>query len=178
MEGFAIVNVILLSILTVGAIAGLVKGLVRQVIELVGIVASFIVAVLFAGWLAAVLQEHLSIPYSPALVIAALAIFVAGVIGFHFLAVSIRRLVHLTFLGWVDRLCGGILGLIIGMIVSSLLVWAALELPVSREVRRAVENSTVSMFVQPIAPWIFDVVFSHGDRGIDFRSIFRRAGPV
>jgi hypothetical protein len=68
--------------------------------------------------------------------------------------------------------------LIIGMIVSSLLVWAALELPVSREVRRAVENSTVSMFVQPIAPWIFDVVFSHGDRGIDFHSIFRRAGPV
>jgi len=178
MEGFAIVNVILLSILAVGTIAGLTKGLVRQVIELIGIVGSFFIAVLFAGWLAAILQEHISLPYSPSLVIAALAIFVAGVIGFHFLAISIRKLVHLTFLGWVDRLCGGILGLIIGMIVTSLLVWAALELPVSKDVRRAVENSTVSMFVQPIAPWVFDVVFSHGDRGIDFHSIFKRGGPI
>lgn len=178
MEGFAIVNVILLSILAVGTIAGLTKGLVRQVIELIGIVGSFFIAVLFAGWLAAILQEYVSLPYSPSLVIAALAIFIAGVIGFHFLAISIRKLVHLTFLGWVDRLCGGILGLIMGMIVTSLLVWAALELPVSKDVRRAVENSTVSMFVQPIAPWVFDVVFSHGDRGIDFHSIFKRGGPI
>jgi uncharacterized membrane protein required for colicin V production len=178
MEGFAIVNVILLSILAVGTIAGLVKGLVRQVIELVGIVGSFFIAVLFAGWLAEILQKHTSIPYSPSMVIAALAIFIAGVIGFHFLAISIRKLVHLTFLGWVDRLCGGILGLIIGMVVSSLLVWAALELPVSNDVRWAVENSTVSMFVQPVAPWIFDFVFEHGDRGIDFHSIFKRGGPI
>ncbi|MGD8413865.1 MAG: CvpA family protein [Candidatus Latescibacterota bacterium] len=178
MEGFAVVNMILLSILTVGTIAGLVKGLVRQVIELVGIVVSFFIAVLFAGWLAAILQEHTALPYSPSLVIAALAIFVGGTVGFHFLAMSIRKLVHLTFLGWVDRMCGGILGLIIGMIVASLLVWAALELPVSNQVRRAVENSSVSMFVQPIAPWLFDFVFEHGDKGIDFHSIFKRSNPI
>jgi len=90
MEGFAIVNIILLSILAVGTIAGLTKGLVRQVIELIGIVGSFFIAVLFAGWLAAILHEHVSLPYSPSLVLAALAIFIAGIIGFHFLAVSIR----------------------------------------------------------------------------------------
>jgi hypothetical protein len=75
-------------------------------------------------------------------------------------------------------MCGGILGLIIGMIVASLLVWAALELPVSNQVRRAVENSSVSMFVQPIAPWLFDFVFEHGDKGIDFHSIFKRSNPI
>jgi uncharacterized membrane protein required for colicin V production len=141
-------------------------------------VASFFVAVLFAGWLAAILQEHTALPYSPSLVVSALAIFIGGIVGFHFLAMSIRKLVHLTFLGWVDRMCGGILGLIIGMIVGSLLVWAALELPVSRQVRRAVEDSSVSMFVQPIAPWLFDVVFEHGDKGIDFHSIFKRSNPI
>lgn len=178
MEGFAIVNVVLLSILAVGTIAGLVKGLVRQVIELIGIVGSFVIAVLFAGWLAEILQRHTSIPYSPSLVISALAFFIAGIIGFHYLAISTRKLVHLTFLGWVDRLCGGMLGLIVGMVISSVLVWTALELPVSRDVRYAVENSRVSVFVQPIAPWIFDLVLSHGNSGIDFHTIFKRAGPI
>jgi len=178
MEGFALVNIVLVSILAIGTVAGLVKGLVRQAIELIGIVGSFFIAILFAGWLAEILQKHVSIPYSASLVIAALAIFVAGIIGFHFLAVSMRKLVHMTFLGWVDRLCGGILGLIIGMIITSLFVSIILELPVSDDVRRAVEQSTVSMFVRPIAPWIFDVVFAHGEHGIDYESIFKRGGPI
>jgi len=178
MEGFALVNIALLAIMAVGTVAGLVKGLVRQAIELIGLVGSFFIAVLFAGWLAAILQEHVSIPYSPSLVVAFVAIFVAGLIAFHFLAISIRKLVHMTFLGWVDRLCGGILGLIIGMIISSALVCVVLELPVSKDVRRSVEDSTVSMFVQPMAPWIFDTVFSHGEQGVDFESIFKRGGLI
>lgn len=178
MEPYAVVNVVLLAILAVGAIAGLVKGLIRQVIELVGIVAAFFIAVLFAGWLAGIFEEHLSLPYSPSLVVAFLVLFIAGVIAFHFVAVSLQKLIHMTFLGWVDRLCGAMLGLIIGMIVSSLLVSAVLELPVSKDVRRAVERSSVSMFVRPIAPWLFDFVFSHGDRGVDFESIFKRGGLI
>jgi membrane protein required for colicin V production len=178
MEGYVIVNVILLAILAVGTIVGLAKGLIRQVIELVGIVASFFIAVLFAGWLAAILQEHISVPYSPSLVVAFVIIFIAGMVAFHFVAVSMRKLIHMTFLGWVDRMCGAMLGLIIGMIVSSLLVSAVLELPVSKDVRRAVEHSSVSMYVRPIAPWLFDFVFSHGKRGIDYESIFKRGGPI
>ena len=178
MEDYAVVNVVLLAILAIGTIAGLVKGLIRQVIELAGIIASFFVAVLFAGWLAAVFQEYVSIPYSPSLVISFVIIFIAGMIAFHFVAITLQKLIHMTFLGWVDRLCGAMLGLIIGMIISSLLVSAVLELPVSKDVRRAVERSGVGMFVRPIAPWLFDVVFSHGKHGIDYESIFKRGGPI
>jgi membrane protein required for colicin V production len=178
MEAYAVVNVALLAILAVGTIVGLAKGLIRQVIELAGIIGSFFVAVLFAGWLAAVFQKHLSLPYSPSLVIAFLVIFIVGMIAFHFLAISLQKLIHMTFLGWVDRLCGAMLGLIIGMIISSLLVSAVLELPVSKDVRRAVERSSVSMFVRPVAPWLFDVVFSHGRHGIDYESIFKHGGPI
>lgn len=178
MEGYVIVNVTILAILAVGTIVGLAKGLIRQVIELVGIIGSFMIAVLFAGWLAAILQEHLSVPYSPSLVVAFVVIFIVGMVAFHFVAVSLRKLIHMTFLGWVDRMCGGMLGLIIGMIISSLLVSVVLELPVSKDVRRAVERSEVSMFVRPVAPWLFDFVFSHGQRGVDYRSIFKRGGPI
>ena len=178
MEASAIVSAVLLVILAAGVIAGLVKGLIRQVVELIGLVGSFFIAIFFAGWLAELLQDHLSLSYSPSVVIAFLVIFIAGLIGFHFLAISIQKLIRMTFLGWVDRFCGGALGLIIGMLVASLLVTVTLELPVSTNVRRTIERSSVCMFVRPMAPWLFDFVFSHGDRGINYRSIFKRGGPV
>jgi membrane protein required for colicin V production len=177
-EGTAIVNVVLLSILGIGTVTGLIKGLIRQVIELIGIVGSFFIAVLFAAWLASVLQEHTPLPYSPSLVISFLVLFIAGMVAFHFLAISFQKLIRMTFLGWVDRLCGAMLGLIIGLIVSSLIVSLVLELPVSRKARNAVESSEVGLFVRPIAPWLFDFVFSHGGGGVDYESIFKRGGPV
>ena len=178
MDGTAVVNIVLVSIIAIGAVSGLVKGLIRQVIELIGIVGSLFIAVLFAGMLATVLEDKTSIPYSPALVISFAVLFVAGMVAFHFLAITLQKLVRMTFLGWVDRLCGAMLGLIVGIIVSSLLVAVVMELPAPRNLQRAVGRADVSLFVRPVAPWLFDVVFSHGRHGIDFESIFRRGGPI
>lgn len=178
MDASGIVNIVLVSILTVGTIVGLVKGLIRQVVELVGVVGSFFMAMIFAGWLAAALQQHLSLAYSPSLVVAFIAIFIAGLIAFHFLAIAIQKLIRMTFLGWVDRLCGAMLGLIIGMLITSMLIAVALELPLSSQARRTIERSTVSMFLRPMAPRLFDFVFSHGGSGITHRSIFKRGGSA
>ena len=178
MDAAATTNAILIGVLAIGTISGLVKGLVRQVIELAGVVGSFFIAILFAGWVADILQRHLEIPYSPALVIGFLIIFIGGMVAFHFLAVSVRKVVHMTFLGWVDRFCGAALGLIVALIVTSLLVSAVLELPIDGGVRSEIEGAEVSLFVRPIAPWLFDIVFSHGSKGVDFDEIFRRGGPV
>ena len=178
MDASAVVSAVLLLILAAGIVAGLIKGLIRQVVELVGLVGSFFIAIFFAGWLAELLQDRLSLSYSPSVVISFLIIFIAGLVGFHFLAISVQKLVRMTFLGWVDRFCGGALGLIVGMLVASLLITVTLELPVSPQVRRTVEQSSVCMFVRPMAPWLFDFVFSHGDRGVSYRSIFKRGGAV
>ena len=171
-------NAVLVGILAIGTISGLVKGLVRQVIELMGVVGSFFIAILFSGWAATILQEHLEIPYSPALVVGFIIIFVGGMVAFHFVAISIRKIVHMTFLGWVDRFCGAALGLIVALIITSLLVSAVLELPVKGDARREIEGAEMSLFVRPIAPWLFDMVFDHGSGGIDFERIFRRGGHV
>lgn len=178
MDGTAVVNIVLVAVLAIGTISGLAKGLIRQVIELIGIVGSLFVAVLFAGMVATVLQDKTSLPYSPALVISFVVLFLGGMIAFHYLAISLQKLIRMTFLGWVDRLCGAMLGLIIGFIITSLMVSLVLELPVPRQVRRSVELSEVSIYVRPIAPWIFDFVFSHDERGVDFHEIFKRGGAV
>lgn len=172
------VNAVLIGLLIFGTIAGMVKGLVRQVIELLGVIAAFLVALLFASWLAVLLQEYGGLPYSPALVIAFTLLFVGGMVAFHFLARFVHNLVHLTFLGWVDRFAGGALGLIVAMLIGSALIALVLELPVSKEVREGIERAQVSMFLQPMAPALFDFVFEHGEGGIASEKILRRGDSI
>lgn len=155
MDDTTIINIVLLGIIAVGAIAGGIKGFARQVIELFGLVVSFFVAAVVGSWVAAFLANHTSIPHAPALVMSFLAVFIGGLIAFHFVAISTQRLIRTTLFGWVDRACGAMIGLLAATLVASVLTSVVLELPVSRRVRASVENSSVSMFVQPIAGWLF-----------------------
>ena len=178
MNPVEIVDVILMVVLAVATIVGLVKGLVRQVIELAGIVAAFVLAMVFAGWLAETLRLHTPLPYSPSLVIAFGLLLIGGIVGSHFIAIGVQKVVRMTFLGWFDRLCGAALGLAVGLILSSLLVSVALELPVPGRVTVNIRGSTVGEFVRPIAPRIFDALLSHGPSGIAYDSIFKGGGPI
>jgi membrane protein required for colicin V production len=178
METVDMINVAMVVVLGIATITGLVKGFLRQAIELVGIVAAFMLAMVFAGWLAETLHLHTPLPYSPSLVIAFIALFVGGIIASHFIAVGAQKVVRMTFLGWFDRLCGAAVGLIIGLIVASLVVSVALELPISTRARGHILDSPVCVFVRPIAPRIFNAVFSLYPGDIDYDSIFKNGGPV
>ncbi len=159
MDDTTIISIVLVGIIAFVAIAGGIKGFARQVIELVGLVVSFFVAAVVASWLAALLADHTAVPHAPALVMAFLAVFVGGLIAFHFVAISAQRLIHTTLFGWVDHACGAMIGLVAGLLVASVLTSATLELPVSARVRAGVDESAVGAFVQPIAGWMFRAVF-------------------
>ncbi len=168
-----VIDAVLLAMLAFGTVSGLTKGLVRQVVELVGVVASFFIAMLLAGWAAEQLAGRTGLDYQGALVVGFLVLLGAGVVVFHFVALAIRRIIRMTFLGWVDRFAGGALGLVLAIVVTSSLVALARELPLPRGALRALERSRVAMFVEPVAPWIFDTVLDHGHRGVAFRDIVR-----
>jgi len=159
MDDTTIINIVLVGIIAVGTIGGGIKGFARQVIELLGLVVSFFVAAVLASWLAAFLSHHASVPHAPALVMGFVAVFVGGLIAFHFVAIAAQRLLHTTLFGWVDRACGAMIGLLAATLVASVLASVALELPVSDRVHAGVEESSVAAFVQPIAGWLIETVF-------------------
>jgi membrane protein required for colicin V production len=178
MDATQIIDIAMMGLVGIAAIVGLVKGLVRQVVELAGIIASFILAMIFAGWLAETLRLHTPLPYSPSMVVAFVVLLVLGIVASHLIALSVQKLVRMTFLGWFDRVCGGALGLVVGLIIASLLVSVAMELPISGQARGYIDDSRVCMFVRPIAPRIFNAVFSWGPDEIDFDSFFKNGGPI
>lgn len=178
MSAANVVDVILIGVLAIGIIAGLVKGLIRQVIELLGTVVSFFVAMIFSSWLANILQQHIGMPYSPALVIAFLLILVLGLIVFHYVALAVQKVIRMAFLGWLDRFCGAMVGVMFAMLVASMLIAVTLELPIGRDVRRGVETSDMSLYLRPVAPWLFDTVLEFVPGDITHARIFRRGGPI
>ena len=159
MDDTTVVNIVLVGIIAIGMFAGGIKGFARQIIELVGLVVSFFVAAVVASWVASILADHTQIPHAPALVMGFLAVFVVGLIAFHFVAIATQRLIRTTLFGWVDRACGAMIGLLAAMIVASVLTSVALELPVSDRVHSSVARSSVAAFVQPIAGWLIHRMF-------------------
>jgi uncharacterized membrane protein required for colicin V production len=165
MDGASIASIVTLGIIAIGTISGGIKGLARQVIELLGLIVSFLVAAVLATWLAALLHEHVSFPHAPALVISFVAVFVSGLVAFHFVAIAIQKLIHTSLLGWLDRACGAALGLVAATLAVSILATIALDMPLPDKLRAALDGSTVVNFVQPIAGWLFDLAIPHRSRG-------------
>jgi uncharacterized membrane protein required for colicin V production len=161
MDGSTIASIVTLGIIAIGTISGGIKGLARQIIELLGLIVSFLVAAVASTWLAALLHTHASFPHAPALVISFIAVFVSGLVAFHFVAIAIQRLIHTSLLGWLDRACGAALGLVAMTFVVSILATMALDMPLPDKVRAALDGSTVVNFVQPVAGWMFDLVLPH-----------------
>jgi uncharacterized membrane protein required for colicin V production len=165
MDGATIASIVTLGIIAIGAITGGLKGFARQIIELIGLVVSFLVAAVAGSWLAQMLSNNASVTHAVALVIAFIVIFVAGMVAFHFVAIAAQKLIHTSLLGWLDRACGSALGLVAATLIVSIAATIAYDLPLSGELRRSLDSSTVVNFVQPIAGWLFDLAIPSGRDG-------------
>jgi uncharacterized membrane protein required for colicin V production len=160
-DGATIASIVTLGIIAIGTISGGIKGFARQIIELVGLVVSFLVAAIVGSWAASLLSSGPSASHAATLVIAFIVVFVAGLVAFHFVAIAAQKIIHTTLLGWLDRACGAALGLVATTLLVSILLTMAYDLPLSAELRRSLDSSSVVNIVQPIAGWLFDLVIPH-----------------
>lgn len=114
---FAVIAILLVSLLL-----GLWRGLVYEVLSLVGWPVAFVLSKLFAGNVAPMMpgtQEIMRITLAYAVV------FVAALIMWGVLAWLLSRLVKAVGLGWLDRVLGGVFGVLRGGLVILVLVWLA-----------------------------------------------------
>lgn len=111
-----------MAILLVSLLFGLWRGLVYEVLSLAGWPVAFLLSKLFAGDVAPMMpgtQEAMRIT------LAYTAVFVAALIVWGVLAWLLSRLVKVVGLGWLDRVLGGLFGVLRGGLVILVLVWLA-----------------------------------------------------
>jgi membrane protein required for colicin V production len=110
-------------ILAYSLIRGLFRGLVKEVSSIIGVLGGFWAAYSFYGILAVYLSGVISNSAYRNL-LAFLIIFCAMVVLVNVLAVIIKYLMKIVFLGWLDRLGGVVFGFIKGALIVAVLFLA------------------------------------------------------
>jgi len=119
-----IIDIGILVILVFFLIKGVIRGLLKEVCSLLGLVLGGVFAFSFYLPLAQVLQDKFNL-YSQLSVWAAfLVIFLTFVVVFAVIGFVLNRFVKMVFLGGFNRLAGAIFGIVQGVVVLSLLLLA------------------------------------------------------
>jgi membrane protein required for colicin V production len=120
-----IVVVILLS----GAL-GIYWGFIRQVLALAGLVAGLVFASRYGASVAVSLSSFIASD-TLARVLGFGIVFIGVSAVASLLASLLRRFVGLLFLGWLDHVAGGLLGLLQGLLVCTVVLLAAATFPLA-----------------------------------------------
>jgi membrane protein required for colicin V production len=104
------------------------KGLVREIISMVALVGGFILAILYYHSLGGMLVD-LCRTESVAHFFAFLIIFVGCLLIGAVLSLILNRFMKAASIQWIDRLLGGIFGLLRGWAIASILVLALIAFP-------------------------------------------------
>jgi membrane protein required for colicin V production len=115
-------DIIILIVLAISAFSGLRVGLIKVLFAVVGIIVGVVLAGQFADDFAGVLTF---IPDAWAKIAAFAIILVVVMIIAGVLAAVLSKLISLVLLGWVNRLAGAVLGLLVGALIcgAGLAIW-------------------------------------------------------
>ena len=168
-----IVRILVLALLAWFFIVGLKMGLLRQVLEVVGIIVAFLAAFYFAHVLAVWIEGKTSADYRIALTLAALAIFMGIIVGVHFIGDGLHKFFGLKIMGIFDRVAGGVFGALKGVLLVSLVFSLMMVLPFPEDLKDEVREDPVTGVIYPVLPLMFDVVLSNIPGGAKFEQIAR-----
>lgn len=153
------VDVVIIVIVVGLIIHGIATGLVRGAFDIAGIIFGYILAVSYSA--------TVRLPQ----IFAFLIIFVVVLIAFSITGRVVSKIIHITPLGYVDRILGGVLGFVKGVIICFVLLLAVMlirkdsrilsESQIARQItNRGLEAS--KFLPKPWYEWI-EETFARGD---------------
>ncbi|MGW8270545.1 MAG: CvpA family protein [Burkholderiales bacterium] len=147
---YGIVGIVLVSL-----IWGAWRGLVREIISILGWVIAFLAANLFAGPLGETMPETIPSP-ELRLLVAFLIVFVGALAVATLLGLVLSKIVHAIGLGSLDRTLGSLFGIARGgLIVLAFALLAGLtDLPRTPIWRDSVAGAPLAQAAMAIKPWL------------------------
>jgi membrane protein required for colicin V production len=159
------VDIILIIILIVGAFAGYKKGFLSELFTLLGIILGVLAGFKLMGAAMLMLDEHYDINENVLPYAAFGVVFLIVVIGVTLLGRVFKSSLEKTVLGSVDKLFGGLLGILKTAFMLSVMIWVLTSLNVyapSSYTEDAWLYPTVARFAPAVTSWIGEIfpVFS------------------
>ena len=115
-------DIIILVILGLGVLLGLVKGALKQLAGLLGLVVGLLAAKALYATVAEEVFSHVTGNMTVAQMLSFLAIWVVVPLLFWVVACVLTKAMDAVCLGWVNRLLGGVLGGVVHVLLVSLAI--------------------------------------------------------
>jgi membrane protein required for colicin V production len=159
------------------AVYGLVRGLVFELLMLLGFIAAYVVAVMHMSALATWMNKLLGLPFWIPLALGFLVLFVLTLLICKWIAGALRHLFTRTPAAFWDRLGGGVFGLAKGVLIASLLAIAVsfTGLPSKLEAEKA--QSKLFNPARRVAPAVFNFITRSFPKTKSFADEVREAVP-
>jgi uncharacterized membrane protein required for colicin V production len=170
MYWLSILTVVLLVVFTV---LGYRAGLIRRILEFLGLVAAVLLASLYGYLIADWLQEHAGLAENLAGPAGWIMIFAVMLLVTRLVAGVLSKAMRVSVLGWFDSWGGAVLGLAIGFVVCSVLLMVATRVPGEDNLADEVQAETVTRVVHGVAPAIYNFVARGEDA--DLKALWARA---
>lgn len=155
MTGFTAFDWTVLTVIVLSSLLGLWRGVVSEVLAVLGWLAAFLAAKIWGGQASAILTAWIGDPFMRQ-VLGLLAVFVATLLLFGVLRLFLSRLLRVVGLGLVDRFLGMLFGIARGLLVvtAGVLLCGLTELPRQAWWREAVFSPPLETAVTALKPWL------------------------
>ncbi len=138
------VDVLILIIIGVFLLKGLLRGLMKELCSLVGLIVGSLLAFRFHGPLAEAMVSAFRLPASVCVVLAFLAIFLLTLLVFGLIGMLLSKYVKLLYVGGLNRVAGGIFGLVQGVLLLAVVLFGLSVSPLPEGGKLAMEESALS----------------------------------
>lgn len=164
MSGFNILDLTFITITVFSIIIGIIRGFIKEVLSLVFLILSIIIALLFYSNIGGLFREFLK-NRNLANIAAFITIFTLMMIGGYIFTYLIKKIIVIGPVKSIDRLLGAVFGLLRGVILSAVLLFGIVYMPIKKEL---IINSKIS-------PHLYDLVkFVKGYLPDDLKSLISK----
>lgn len=114
-------DIILIIILIYCFIRGIFRGIVKEISSLIGVLGGFYAAFTYYKGAGIYLKKWISDP-NYINILSFLIIFISVFLIISALGIVIKYILKIVYLGWVDRVFGGVFGILKGILIGSVLL--------------------------------------------------------
>jgi membrane protein required for colicin V production len=115
-------------------IRGIFRGFVFELITVAGLIIGYLVAITYLDILSSLLIRFFpALPIAVCYIISFIVIFIVTNVVLRFVANVLTRTLKFAMLGWLNRLFGGLFGLVKGILILSILVFLVSFVPFSTQ---------------------------------------------
>ncbi|MDY0292401.1 MAG: CvpA family protein [Desulfuromonadaceae bacterium] len=118
-----ILDIAILAILLLFTLKGALRGLLKEVCSLVGLVAAAVIAFTFYAPLAERVSAWLNLPLQLCVVVILILLFVLTMVFFSLVGAILSRFVTLLFMGGLNRVLGALFSLMQGVLILALVLY-------------------------------------------------------